>query len=62
MGDCYSRLGKPGKAIKAYRKAEQIAEEKGYKPLGLSGKINYQEIRSENQKEERTTRYLEKKK
>lgn len=62
MGDCYSRLGKPGKAIKAYRKAEEIAGEKGYRPLDLSGKINQQEMRSETKKEERTARYLEKKK
>ena len=62
MGDCYSRLGKPGKAIKSYRKAEEIAEQRGFAPLDLSGKINYQEMRSETKKEERTTRYLEKKK
>jgi uncharacterized protein YbaP (TraB family) len=62
MGDCYSKLRKPGKAIKAYRKAEEITVELGYKPIDLSGKINQQEMRSELNKEDRATRYLEKRK
>ena len=62
MGDCYTKLGKPGKAIKAYRKAEEVAAQYGGKSLDLSSKISRQEMFSEYKKEERTTRSLSKKK
>ena len=62
MGDCYTKLGKPGKAIKAYRKAEEVAAQYGGKPLDLSSKISRQEMFSEFKKEERTARSLGKKK
>lgn len=62
IGDCYTRLGKPGKAIKAYRKAEEVASQYGGKTLDLSSKISRQEMFSEFKKEERTTRNLAKKK
>ena len=62
MGDCYTKLGKPGKAIKFYRKAEEVAAQYGGKQLDLSSKISRQEMFSEFKKEERTARSLGKKK
>ena len=62
MGDCYTKLGKSGKAIKAYRKAEEVAAQYGGKPLDLSAKIGRQEMFSEYKKEERSARNLAKKK
>ena len=62
MGDCYTKLGKSGKAIKAYRKAEEVAAQYGGKPLDLSAKIGRQEMFSEYKKEERSARNLGKKK
>ena len=62
MGDCYTKLGKNGKAIKFYRKAEEVAAQYGGKPLNLSGKINRQEMFAEFKKEERDARSLGKKK
>ncbi len=62
MGDCYTKLGKNGKAIKAYRKAEEVAAQYGGKPLDLSSKISRQEMFSEFKKEERAERSLGKKK
>lgn len=62
MGDCYTKLGKPGKAIKAYRKAEEISATYGKTNLDLSGKISKQEFFSEMKKEERDARSLGKKK
>ena len=62
MGDCYTKLGKNGKAIKFYRKAEEVAAQYGGKPLDLSSKINRQEMFAEFKKEERHERSLGKKK
>ena len=62
MGDCYTKLGKSGKAIKAYRKAEEIAASYGNTQLDLSSKINRQEMIAEFKKEERDARSLGKKK
>ena len=62
LGDCYTKLGKPGKAVKAYRKAEEISAAYGKKPYDLSDKINRQEFYSEVQKEQRSAKYLGKKK
>lgn len=62
IGDCYTKLGKNGKAIKAYRKAEEVAAQYGGKPLDLSSKISRQEMFSEFKKEERAERSLGKKK
>jgi tetratricopeptide (TPR) repeat protein len=62
MGDCYTKLGKSGKAIKAYRKAEEVAAQYGGKPLDLSAKIGRLEMFSEYKKEERSARNLAKKK
>lgn len=53
MGECYSRLNKPGKAVKAYRKAEEVAASYGNNPLGLTSKINSQEVKAEFQREMR---------
>ena len=62
MGDCYTKLGKSGKAIKAYRKAEEIAASYGNTQLDFSSKINKQEMIAEFKKEERDARSLGKKK
>jgi len=62
LGDCYTKLGKPGKAVKAYRKAEEISASYGKKPYDLSEKINRQEYYSEVQKEQRSAKYLGKNK
>jgi hypothetical protein len=62
MGDCYTKLGKNGKAIKFYRKAEEVAAQYGGKPLDLTSKINRQEMFAEFKKEERHERSLGKKK
>ena len=61
-GDCYTKLGKSGKAIKAYRKAEEIAASYGNTQLDFSSKINKQEMIAEFKKEERDARSLGKKK
>ena len=53
MGECYSRLNKPGKAVKAYRKAEEVAASYGNNPLDLTSKINSQEVKAEFQREMR---------
>ena len=62
LGDCYTKLGKSGKAIKAYRKAEEIAVSQGSNRYYLSDKINKQEKIAEFKKEERDARNLGKKK
>lgn len=62
LGDCYTKLGKSGKAIKAYRKAEEIAVSQGSNRYDLSDKINKQEMIAEFKKEERDARNLGKKK
>ena len=53
MGDCYTKLGKSGKAIKCYRKAEEIAAIQGNRRVDLTDKINKQEMIAEFKKEER---------
>ena len=60
MGDCYTKLGKSGKAIKFYRKAEEIAASQGNTRLDLSAKINRQEMIADYKKEERDARSLKK--
>lgn len=62
MGDCYTKLGKSGKAIKAYRRAEEIAATQGNRGIDLTNKINKQEMIAEFKKEERDARNLGKKK
>lgn len=62
MGDCYTKLGKSGKAIKAYRRAEEIAATQGNRGIDLTDKINKQEMIAEFKKEERDARNLGKKK
>ena len=62
MGDCYTKLGKNGKAIKSYRKAEEVSAQYNGKQLDLTGKINRQEMFAEFKKEERSARTLGKKK
>ena len=62
IGDCYTKLGKSGKAVKAYRKAEEVAAQYGGKTLDLSKKINKQEAIADFRKEERDARNLGKKK
>ena len=60
MGDCYTKLGKSGKAIKCYRKAEEIAASQGNTRLDLSTKINRQEMIAEIKKEDRDAKSLKK--
>lgn len=52
LSNCYKRLQKPGKAIKALRKAEEINKAKQY-TKDLSSDIAALEIQAEQQKEQR---------
>lgn len=61
MGECYTRIFKSGKAIKAYRKAEEVSRLCDGGNLDLSSKIQGQEYNAEIQKEERIARQLAKK-